>query len=82
MEGKVSRIIGAVVDVEFTDTTVPKIHDAIKVPMEDGRTIWLETARLLPDNTVRCISLNATEGMFRGMKAIATGRPITVNVGE
>lgn len=47
-----------------------------------GRTIWLETARLLPDNTVRCISLNATEGMFRGMKAIATGRPITVNVGE
>lgn len=82
MEGKVSRIIGAVVDVEFTDTAVPKIHDAIKVPMEDGRTIWLETARLLPDNTVRCISLNATEGMFRGMKAIATGRPITVNVGE
>ena len=82
MEGKVSRIIGAVVDVEFTDTAVPKIHDAIKVPMEDGRTSWLETARLLPDNTVRCISLNATEGMFRGMKAIATGRPITVNVGE
>lgn len=36
MEGKVSRIIGAVVDVEFADTAVPKIHDAIKVPMEDG----------------------------------------------
>ena len=82
MEGKVSRIIGAVVDVEFSDTAVPKIHDAIKVPMDDGHFVWLETARLLPENAVRCISLNATEGMYRGMKAIATGQPITVSVGE
>ena len=82
MEGKVSRIIGAVVDVEFSDTAVPKIHDAIKVPMDDGHIVWLETARLLPENAVRCISLNATEGMYRGMKAIATGQPITVSVGE
>ena len=82
MEGKVSRIIGAVVDIEFENTPAPKIHDAIKVPMEDGRTIWLETAKLLPDNAVRCISLNATEGMCRGMMAIATGGPITVGVGE
>ena len=49
MEGKVSRIIGAVVDIEFENTPAPKIHDAIKVPMEDGRTIWLETAKLLLD---------------------------------
>ena len=82
MEGKISRIIGAVVDVEFSDTAVPKIHDAIKVPMDDGHIVWLETARLLPENAVRCISLNATEGMYRGMKAIATGQPITVSVGE
>ena len=78
-KGKVSAVIGAVVDVHF-EGEPPRIHDAIYVPMNE-RTVWLECAKLLADGTVRCIALHATEGMMRGMTAYATGAPIQVPVG-
>ena len=81
MTGKIVSIVGAVVDVEFEQARVPKVHDAIFVPTEEGKTVYLEAARLMPDSTVRCIALNATEGMQRGMKAFSEGKPIMVPVG-
>ncbi|MBS6474911.1 MAG: F0F1 ATP synthase subunit beta [Clostridiales bacterium] len=81
MTGKIVSIVGAVVDVEFEQARVPKVHDAVFVPTEEGKTVCLEAARLMPDSTVRCIALHATEGMQRGMKAFSEGKPIMVPVG-
>lgn len=80
VKGKITAIIGAVVDVHFQGET-PRLHDAIYVLVE-GKTVWMECARLLGEGQVRCIALHATEGMVRGMTAYATGAPIKVPVGE
>jgi F-type H+-transporting ATPase subunit beta len=80
--GKVSQVIGAVVDVEFPAGHQPGILDAIVVLPEGGRRVVLEVAQAIGDNTVRCISMDSTDGFRRGDKVEATGRPISVPVGE
>ncbi len=60
----------------------PKINDAIRIPTRDGGELVVEVSQHLGDDTVRCIAMGTTDGLVRGMEAIATGAPISVPVGE
>ena len=80
--GKITQIIGAVLDIKFSEGALPEINDAIDVPLKDGGKLVVEVAQHLGDDTVRCIAMGPTDGLVRGMDAIATGAPITVPVGE
>ena len=80
--GKVTQIIGAVLDIKFGNGTLPEINDAIDIPKEDGSKLVVEVAQHLGDDTVRCIAMGPSDGLVRGMDAIATGGPISVPVGE
>ena len=80
--GKITQIIGAVLDIKFADGNLPEINDAIRITRKDGSTLVVEVAQHLGDDTVRCISMGPTDGLVRGMDAIATGAPISVPVGE
>ena len=80
--GKITQIIGAVLDIKFADGNLPEINDAIRITRKDSSTLVVEVAQHLGDDTVRCISMGPTDGLVRGMEAIATGGPITVPVGE
>ena len=80
--GKITQIIGAVLDVKFSEGNLPEINDAIRVPLEDDKKLVIEVAQHLGDDTVRCIAMGPTDGLVRGMDAIATGGPIKVPVGE
>ena len=77
--GKITQVIGAVVDVKF-DENLPPILNALEVD-NNGTRLVLEVAQHLGENTVRCIAMDATEGLMRNMDAIDTGAPITVPVG-
>lgn len=79
--GIVKRIIGPVIDIQFEDSEMPQLLDAIKIEMED-RIVVAEVAQHVGDSTVRCIALSSTDGMKRGLKAINTGAPIEVPVGN
>ena len=78
-QGKIAQIIGAVIDVEFPPGNLPNVHDALKLDEVD---LTLEVQQQLGDGMVRTIALGASEGLSRGMRAINTGRPISVPVGE
>ena len=80
--GKITQIIGAVLDIKFNTGCLPEINDAIKVPLKNGSNLTVEVAQHLGDDTVRCVSMGPTDGLVRGMDAIATGAPITIPVGE
>ena len=80
--GKVTQIIGAVLDIKFSDGNLPEINDAINIPKKDGSKLVVEVAQHLGDDTVRCIAMGPTDGLVRGMDAEATGGPISVPVGE
>ena len=80
--GKITQIIGAVLDIKFADGRLPEINDAVNVPLKDGGLLVVEVAQHLGDDTVRCIAMGPTDGLVRGMEAIATGAPISVPVGE
>jgi len=77
--GKISQVIGAVVDVEF-EGAIPDILNAIEVD-NNGNRLVLEVAQHLGESTVRTIAMDSTEGLVRGTKATDTGAPITVPVG-
>ncbi|MEC8744662.1 MAG: F0F1 ATP synthase subunit beta [Candidatus Puniceispirillaceae bacterium] len=77
--GKVSQVIGAVVDVEF-DGAIPDILNALEVD-NNGQRLVLEVAQHLGENTVRTIAMDATEGLVRGAAVEDTGAPISVPVG-
>jgi len=79
-KGKIIQIIGAVIDVRF-EGELPSLYNAVEIPF-NGETLVLEVMQHLGDNTVRCISMNPTDGITRGMEAIDTGTPITVPVGK
>ena len=76
--GRIVQIIGAVIDVEFTRDSVPKIYDALIV---DGKEITLEVQQQLGDGIVRTIALGSTEGLSRGLNVEDTGNPVSVPVG-
>ena len=80
--GKITQIISAVLDIKFQDGNLPQINEAIDVPLKNGGKLVVEVAQHLGDDTVRCIALGPTDGLVRGMEAIATGAPISVPVGE
>jgi len=77
-QGKIVQIIGAVVDVEFPRSDVPKVYDALKV---ENTEITLEVQQQLGDGIVRAIALGSTDGLKRGLVANNTGRAISVPVG-
>lgn len=77
--GKISQVIGAVVDVEF-DSDLPLILDALQVD-NGGQKLILEVAQHLGENEVRTIAMDSTDGLVRGMEVVQTGAPITVPVG-
>jgi F-type H+-transporting ATPase subunit beta len=77
--GEVVEIIGAVVDVEFPRDAIPKVYDALKVPVAD---LTLEVQQQLGDGIVRTIALGSTDGLRRGVAVSNTGAPVCVPVGE
>lgn len=79
--GKITQIIGAVLDIKFSEGNLPEIYEAIDIAMKDGKLV-VEVAQHLGDDTVRCIAMGPTDGLVRGMEAVATGGPISVPVGE
>ena len=79
--GKVVQVIGPVLDIRFEDGHLPELLTAIEI-MNGDKKITAEVAQHVGDNVVRCISMNATDGMVRGMEAVDTGSPITVPVGD
>ena len=80
--GVITQIIGAVLDIRFQEGTLPEIYDAIEIATKEGGKLVVEVAQHLGDDTVRCIAMGPTDGLVRGMEAVATGAPITVPVGE
>lgn len=81
--GKISQIIGAVVDVQFPeDTKLPIIYDALRVKRDNGSYVILEVEQDLGENTVRCIAMDSTDALQRGLEVERLGGPITMPVGE
>ena len=81
-KGKITQIIGAVLDIKFTEGKLPAIYEAIHITRTNGELLVVEVAQHLGDETVRCIAMGPTDGLVRGMEAVATGAPISVPVGE
>ena len=81
MEGKITQVIGPVVDVYFADT-LPEVYDALIVLADQDKTVTLEVSLHLGDHVVRTIALEATEGLRRDMVVKSTGGPVTVPVGK
>ena len=79
--GKVVQVIGPVLDIRFQDGQLPELLSAIEIQNGD-RKIVAEVAQHIGDNVARCVSMNATDGMVRGLEAVDTGGPITVPVGD
>ncbi len=79
--GMVQRITGPVVDILFDPLDIPEILHAVTIE-HNGKTFVLETSQHLGNGVVRCISMHATDGLSRGLKAVDTGAPIMVSVGE
>src|SRR3954452_14402260 len=83
--GRVARVVGPVVDIEFPADALPEIYNALTVEVTLGeltRTLTLEVAQHLGDNTIRAISMQPTDGMVRGSVVTDSGGPITVPVGD
>ena len=80
--GKITQVIGAVLDIRFDQGVLPEINDAVEIRRKDGSKLVAETAQHLGDDIIRCIAMGPTDGLVRGMEAIATGGPISVPVGE
>ena len=79
-KGRVTQVIGAVVDVQFDDH-LPEILNALNTD-NNGKTLVLEVAQHLGENTVRTIAMDATEGLVRGQEVVDTAGPISVPVGN
>jgi F-type H+-transporting ATPase subunit beta len=80
--GRVVQVIGPVVDVEFEGDELPDIFDALEIARDDQPPLVLEVEQNLGNGVVRCIAMDTTEGMQRGVAVTATGQPITVPVGR
>jgi F-type H+/Na+-transporting ATPase subunit beta len=84
--GKLTQVLGAVVDVEFSDGALPPIYNALKITnpaINDAQwNLVVEVAQHLGENTVRCVAMDTTEGLVRGMDVLDTGAGISVPVGE
>src|SRR5436190_22786646 len=79
--GKIKQIIGAVVDVQF-DGQLPEIYNALELKRPTGETLVLEVQQHLGEDSVRCIAMDATEGLVRGADVVDTGIAIAMPIGE
>ncbi|MCK5032164.1 MAG: F0F1 ATP synthase subunit beta [Calditrichia bacterium] len=80
-KGKISQIIGPVIDLEFNEGELPAIYNSIKIERENVGDLVLEVQQHLGENIVRCVAMDSTEGLTRGMEAFDTGEPILIPVG-
>ena len=80
--GRISQIIGPVLDIRFEPGQLPPIYNALKITREDGSKLIVEVAQHLGENTVRAVAMDSTDGLVRGIEAIDTGSYITTPVGE
>jgi F-type H+-transporting ATPase subunit beta len=80
-KGKITQVVGVVVDAEFSDGDLPAINDALIIK-KGSKEIYLEVAQHLNEKTVRSVALSSTDGLKRGEEVIATGAPITIPVGD
>lgn len=80
-KGHISQIIGAVVNVEFTEGNLPKIYDALKLT-NNGQELILEVQQHLGGNVIKAVAMGSTDGLKRGMEVTSTGAPITIKVGK
>jgi len=83
-QGKIIQVIGPVVDIVFEKGSeeLPSIHDAIKIMREDGRALIVECQQHIGENAVRCIAMDSTDGLKRGMEALGLGSSISMPVGD
>ncbi len=79
--GRLLQVLGPVVDVEFPEGDLPDIYTALRITREDGEVITAEVQSHLGNETVRCVSMQGTDGLSRGMDVVNTGAPISVPVG-
>ena len=83
IKGKVSQVIGPVVDVKFEkDVVLPSIYDALVVFKADGTKVVLEVQSHVGESAVRTISMDSTDGFTRGMEVVSTGTGIKMPIGE
>ena len=88
INGRISQIIGPVVDVYFdtagqdSEKVLPKIHDALKISRPNGKELIVEVQQHIGEDTVRCVAMDNTDGLQRGLEVIQTGSPITMPSGE
>ena len=80
--GRIIQILGSVVDVEFPEGKLPNVFEALEIPREDREPLVLEVEKHLGKEQVRCVSMDTTDGLQRGLSVRATGSPIMVPVGN
>ena len=82
--GKIAQVIGPVVDVAFEGegNTIPPIYTALKIDRPDGSMLVLEVEQHIGENTVRCVAMDSTDGLQRGMRVDNLDRPIAVPTGD
>jgi len=81
-QGRISSIMGAVVDIEFNDGKLPEIYNAVEIDRGDNEKLIVEVAQHLGDSMVRAVAMDSTDGLQRGTLAVDTGAPISVPVGD
>ena len=83
IKGKISQVIGPVVDVSFENADkLPNLLDAIEIKKEDGTRVVLECQKHIGEDSVRTVAMDSTDGLTRGMDAIAIGAPISMPTGD
>ncbi|WP_305422298.1 F0F1 ATP synthase subunit beta [Photobacterium leiognathi] len=80
--GKIVKVIGAVVDVEFDQDSVPRVYDALNLVDSEHAELVLEVQQQIGSGVVRCIAMGSSDGLRRGLEVVNTKAPITVPVGE
>ncbi|MBP3309770.1 MAG: F0F1 ATP synthase subunit beta, partial [Ruminococcus sp.] len=78
-KGTVAQVMGPVVDVRFEEGSLPAIYNALTIPKGE-KTLTVEVAQHIGDNTARCIAMSSTDGLKRGVPVTDTGAPISVPV--
>ena len=81
-KGKISQIMGAVVDVTFEDNQLPEIYNALEVDTNENDKLTLEVAQHIGESVVRTIAMDSTDGLKRGQSVADKGAPISVPVGD
>ena len=81
IKGKISQVIGPIVDIKFQNENLPELLTALEIPLKDGQKLVVEVAQHVGGDVVRAVSMGPTEGLVRGQEVISTEGPITVPVG-